>query len=60
AALLLCSASCIGLAFDPNQRIALFCGVPCIILCYLIFYFKRKFEKAKKISQEEYQIDHIL
>ncbi|PNB36474.1 amino acid permease, partial [Pseudomonas sp. GW456-E7] len=24
AALLLCSASCIGLAFDPNQRIALF------------------------------------
>lgn len=60
AALLLCSASCIGLAFDPNQRIALFCGVPCIILCYLIYHFKRSVTKAKKISQEEYQADHIL
>lgn len=60
AALLLCSASCIGLAFDPNQRIALFCGVPCIILCYLIYHFKRNVTKAKKISQEEYPADHIL
>ncbi|MGG0940839.1 amino acid permease [Bacillus subtilis] len=60
AALLLCSASCIGLAFDPNQRIALFCGVPCIILCYLIYHFKRNVSKAKKISQEEYPADHIL
>ncbi|MBT2713723.1 amino acid permease [Pseudomonas sp. ISL-88] len=41
AAMILCFASCIGLAFDPNQRIALFCGIPCIILCYLIRFFKK-------------------
>jgi histidine permease len=42
AAMILCFASCVGLAFDPNQRIALFCGVPCMILCYLIRFLRRK------------------
>lgn len=56
AALLLCSASCIGLAFDPNQRIALFCGVPCIILCYLIYHFKRNVTKAKKSAKRNIRL----
>ncbi|NQD53656.1 amino acid permease, partial [Bacillus altitudinis] len=30
AAFLLCLASVIGIAFDPNQRIALICGIPFI------------------------------
>ncbi len=42
AAVILCFASCVGLAFDPNQRIALFCGIPCMILCYLIRFLRKK------------------
>lgn len=30
----LCLLACIGLAFDPQQRIALWCGVPFVALCY--------------------------
>ena len=42
AACVLCLASCIGLAFDASQRIALYCGVPFIILCYLFYYMKNR------------------
>ncbi|MCY7751808.1 S-methylmethionine permease [Bacillus haynesii] len=42
AAFLLCLASCIGIAFDPNQRIALFCGVPFMALCYIIYYARNR------------------
>lgn len=38
AAFFLCLASVIGIAFDPNQRIALICGIPFIILCYAAYY----------------------
>ncbi len=31
---LLCLLACIGLAFDPQQRIALWCGIPFVALCY--------------------------
>ncbi len=30
----LCLLACIGLAFDPQQRIALWCGLPFVALCY--------------------------
>lgn len=30
----LCLLACIGLAFDPQQRIALWCGIPFVALCY--------------------------
>jgi histidine permease len=61
AALILCFASCIGLAFDPNQRIALFCGIPCILLCYLIHFFKKRtLNQTKEAGQEEYPVDEIL
>ncbi|MEY8731972.1 amino acid permease [Peribacillus frigoritolerans] len=42
AACVLCLASCIGLAFDASQRIALYCGVPFIILCYIFYYMKNR------------------
>lgn len=28
----------ISLAFDPEQRIALYCGVPFMIICYIIYH----------------------
>ncbi len=46
AAFLLCLASCIGIAFDPTQRIALYCGIPFILFCYLSFYLTKKFKKG--------------
>lgn len=30
----LCVLACAGLAFDPQQRIALWCGIPFVALCY--------------------------
>ncbi len=30
----LCLLACVGLAFDPQQRIALWCGIPFVALCY--------------------------
>lgn len=38
ASFLLCLLSCIGIAFDPTQRIALYCGIPFIVLCYIAYY----------------------
>ncbi|MDE1377023.1 S-methylmethionine permease, partial [Bacillus licheniformis] len=50
AAFLLCLASCIGIAFDPNQRIALFCGVPFMALCYIIYYARNR-KNGGKMSE---------
>ncbi|USK76654.1 amino acid permease [Peribacillus frigoritolerans] len=53
AACVLCLASCIGLAFDASQRIALYCGVPFIILCYLFYYMKNRGNKDQINSYNE-------
>lgn len=53
AACVLCLASCIGLAFDASQRIALYCGVPFIILCYLFYYMKNGGNKNQINSYNE-------
>lgn len=45
AAFGLCFASCVGLAFDPSQRIVLYCGIPFIALCYLFYYVKNRGNK---------------
>ncbi|NTU27623.1 S-methylmethionine permease [Bacillus tequilensis] len=42
AAFLLCLASVIGIAFDPNQRIALYCGIPFMAGCYAVYYAKNR------------------
>lgn len=42
AAFLLCLASCIGIAFDPTQRVALYYGIPFMALCYFIYYIKSR------------------
>jgi S-methylmethionine transporter len=37
-----------GLAFDPSQRIALWCGIPFVALCYGAYYLTR----SRKLTQE--------
>ncbi|AKR12592.1 amino acid transporter (plasmid) [Bacillus thuringiensis] len=45
ASFILCLASCIGIAFDPTQRIALYCGIPFILFCYGSYYLKKNLKK---------------
>ncbi|MDO7906267.1 S-methylmethionine permease [Paenibacillus sp. JX-17] len=45
ASFLLCLASLIGIAFDPTQRIALYCGIPFILLCYGTYYLTQYLQK---------------
>lgn len=42
---LLCLAACIGIVFDPTQRIALFCGIPFIAFCYASYYVTQGLKK---------------
>ncbi len=46
----LCLLACVGLAFDPSQRIALWCGIPFVLLCYAVYavtHRKSQAEEAK-------------
>ncbi|MEI4831582.1 S-methylmethionine permease [Bacillus sp. FJAT-53711] len=45
ASFIICFASCIGIAFDPTQRIALYCGVPFILFCYGSYYLTQNLKK---------------
>jgi len=47
AGFLLCLLACVGLAFDPDQRIALYCGLPFVALCYGAYWLTHH-EKAKE------------
>ncbi|OCG25506.1 amino acid transporter [Gilliamella sp. App2-1] len=42
---ILCLIACIGLAFDPEQRIALYCGVPFVIICFIAHHFTQAYQK---------------
>ncbi|TPR24638.1 amino acid permease [Apilactobacillus micheneri] len=45
--IVICSLSLIGIAFDPNQRIAIIIGIPFSIICYVsykIFYSRKDAE----------------
>ncbi|MEH7468537.1 amino acid permease [Priestia megaterium] len=50
-AFVLCFAACVGLAFDKSQRIALYCGIPFVLFCYLFYYLKNKKGNRKNESQ---------
>ncbi|MGI1806629.1 amino acid permease [Exiguobacterium sp. TDN 0502] len=39
AAFVVCLISLVGIGFDPTQRIALYCGIPFIVICYVIHAF---------------------
>ena len=48
----LCLVACVGLAFDPSQRIALWCGIPFVALCYGAWYLTR----SRNMTQESQHV----
>lgn len=44
---IMCLIACVGLAFDPEQRIALYCGIPFVIACYVAYYLTAAFNKKR-------------
>ena len=44
----LCLLACVGLAFDPSQRIALWCGIPFVLLCYAVYAITHKKTQAEE------------
>lgn len=49
-ALASCTLACIGIAFDPAQRVALYFGVPFIAWCYFVFWITRKSRERRLAS----------
>lgn len=49
-ALFLCTLSCVGIAFDPAQRVALYFGLPFIAWCYFVFWVTRKRRELRQVS----------
>ncbi|EOT1258642.1 S-methylmethionine permease [Cronobacter sakazakii] len=43
----LCFIACVGLAFDPGQRIALWCGLPFVAFCYGAYYLTQFFRTRR-------------
>ncbi len=52
---ILCLIACAGLAFDPDQRIALWCGIPFVALCYLAYFITRKINNHPTPTAQEKQ-----
>ena len=42
----------ISLAFIPEQRMALYCGIPFIIFCYIYYYISKKRQKPMKVEMK--------
>ncbi len=45
AGFILCLLACIGLAFDPEQQIALYCGIPFVIVCFAVYHLTQSTKK---------------
>lgn len=43
----MCLIACIGLAFDPVQRIALYCSIPFIIVCFIAYYITHHYNQKR-------------
>ncbi len=43
----------ISLAFIPEQRMALYCGIPFIICCYVYYYINKKRQKVMKVEMDK-------
>ncbi len=44
----LCLVACVGLAFDPEQRIALWCGIPFVAFCYATYFITQKLSSRQQ------------
>lgn len=52
AGAVMCIAVMIGMGIDPEQRIALYCGIPFTILCYIACHLTRKIRKDIQPEKE--------
>lgn len=49
----------VSLAFDSEQRLALYLGIPFVIVCYLIYHFKIKGNREKgDLEEQEIQLQN--
>ncbi|MCI2256326.1 amino acid permease [Domibacillus sp. PGB-M46] len=46
----------VSMAFNPDQRLALYCGVPFMLACYAIYHLKIKKNQAIEKEQQEIQL----
>ncbi len=48
---LMCIIVMVGMGFDPDQRIALLCGIPFTVACFIIYNLTQKIKKASRMNQ---------
>ena len=44
---ILCIAVMVGMGFDPDQRIALYCGIPFTVLCFVVYHLTQRVRKSR-------------
>lgn len=49
---ILCLLACVGLAFDEEQQIALYCGIPFVVICFIAYYLTQAYNKKRGIHHE--------
>lgn len=49
----LCLVVMIGMGIDPDQRVALYCGIPFTVLCYVIYHMTQKVRKNKPTDKSQ-------
>lgn len=49
---ILCVAVMIGMGIDPEQRIALYCGIPFTVLCYAVYHLTQRVKKNASMVRE--------
>jgi amino acid permease len=54
-AIILCLVALVGLAFDKEQKIALYYGIPFTIVCYGVYYlfYRKKYEQTVGHSEQK-------
>lgn len=48
--IILCLLACVGIAFDPTQRVALYFSIPFVMFCYLFFWLKKSTLRSGVLS----------
>lgn len=54
---ILCLVACVGLAFDPSQRIALWCGLPFVALCYGAYYVTQSLSRHQTRKERRHVVE---
>ncbi|MGL4668914.1 MAG: S-methylmethionine permease [Saezia sp.] len=47
-AFIMCFIACVGIAFDPELRPALYYGIPFIVICYIAYYVQKALASHKE------------